>query len=140
MSGPSGTLWALVTTAAVLVAVLFVFSLVLSRVAKQKLAIAKVVHVLIFEGRVLNNPGTAGPERESESQKRLRRAASELHDATSCIPAYRFWAFVRLVLPRKNIADACSDLIALSNAISPGKASENMERSKAILVGLKLPG
>lgn len=131
--------WTVVTGVTVYVIGQFIVKLVLDPIAEQGRAIGRVAHVFTFEADIYSNPGTADPAIQAASLRRLREASSELRAATTLIPFYDWLARAHLVLPRKNIEEACSNLTGISNSFSPRHVDEIYNRRKLIAQALKLP-
>lgn len=118
--------------------------LVLEPAAKQREAIAEIVHRLIFFADIYSNPSVAPPEALLEATRSLRDASSRLLAATWRVRAYERWEGALGLPPRENVDQACAELIGLSNTTGRGVLYDQQRWDRRVkitrLLGIPNPG
>jgi len=77
----------------------------------------EIGHALIYYANVYTNTGLAERETLEEAHRLFRRQSCDLFARTYAIPIYSLWTKLRLIPPRKEVLEAGSDLIGLSNGV-----------------------
>ena len=75
----------------------------------------EIGHSLIYYANVYSNMDVCDESTRKEAHETFRKHASELFMRTHMIPLYGLWAKLHLLPSRKNVNDANSSLIGLSN-------------------------
>jgi hypothetical protein len=109
-----------------------------------RLHIGKITDALIFYANLYSNPGTNVKEQVKEASNEIRKLASELISTSAVVPLYRTWSSLKIIPKLKNIKEARSNLIGLSNSLfsSQNNSQEskfNRERVEKIITTLNLP-
>jgi len=106
--------------------------------------IGEITDSLIFYANVYSDPPpnivTVGSYREASDI--LRRHASQLQARAHAIPWYNFWASMKLIREKKEVAEASIELIGLSNSVfggpgTTGSANTKTARRIAELLGIR---
>jgi hypothetical protein len=106
--------------------------LIIEPVQELKKSIGKVAHGMVMHASVISNPGVPTTEVMHETSKELRMLSSDLHTHLRLVPCYPKTALVFGLPSRKQILDASSCLIGLSNSVH--RASENVYDANAARV------
>lgn len=118
--------------------------LLIEPVQEFKKTIADVALSLIEYSNIYANPGVAGVEVEKKASEELRKLSSRLNAQVYLIPFYGITAQVFRLPLKKQVVNAASDLIGLSNGVfkSPTNlVSTNLKRAKSIrlTLGIYMP-
>ena len=115
---------------------------------KQKDTIEDIATLLIQYSSLYTNPTNYGGEhfdnlirkKYSDASNKTRELASLLKVRSDNIPLYNFWVKIYNIIPRKNIGNAFSKLIGLSNSYgNVGHGIENSDLADEIRNLLKIP-
>ena len=106
--------------------------------------IGKVAHALHYRAPFASSPGLQDRDRITVVSGEFRKLASDLRESLVVIPLYGLTAFCFRLPSRKNVLDAVTDLIGLSNTLhesARGEGMQNAKRAERICraLGIKIP-
>jgi len=84
--------------------------------------VGRIAHATVFYQNVTDSPGLRSPATVDEGMKVMRGLAAELPQRAYAIPAYRFFATIRLLPKLADIQSASSSLIGYSNSLDNSHA------------------
>jgi hypothetical protein len=118
--------------------------LLIEPVQEFKKTIADIALSLIEYSNIYANPGVAGVEVEKKASEELRKLSSRLNAQVYLIPFYGITAQVFRLPSRKQVVNAVSALIGLSNGVfksSTDLVSTNLRRAESIrsTLGIYVP-
>lgn len=94
-----------------------VLKLVLEPVHELRKTIGLIAHALILRANIIHNPGVPSTEVMKETSDELRLLSSQLQSHLYLVPKYSFTAKVFRLPTLKQITEASSALIGLSNSV-----------------------
>jgi hypothetical protein len=121
-----------------------VIKLLVDPVHDFRKTVADIALALIEHANVYANPGVAGSEVEKKVSEELRRLSSRLNAQMYLIPCYPITAKIFGLPSRKEVVDAASNLIGLSNGVFQSVSNlvlVNIERADKIrkVLGIFIP-
>jgi hypothetical protein len=95
----------------------------------------EIADALIFYCNVYSNPGLAREEELNEAQRTFRQQAAKLLSKAHTVSGYNLWAWCRLLPMRKDLQEAASYLIGISNGVfdKSQSASENNDKRRRVI-------
>lgn len=112
-----------------------VLKLVLDPVHELRKTIGQVAHTLILRANIISNPGVPSKEVMDATSDELRALSSQLQSHLYLVPKYSLTAKVFRLPTLRQISEASSALIGLSNSVyrSTGNVYEaNAKRVEAV--------
>ena len=111
--------WTVLSGVSVFVIGQLIVKLAIEPIHEYRKLCGEIADALIFYANVsVRYTNTGMPkELQEEAQRTYRRLAGQLYARAHVIRLYPVWAFVRLVPRRKDLAQASSSLIGLSNNV-----------------------
>ncbi len=103
---------------------------------------SKIIYDLVFYANKLANPKGPDDQEMVEVCKIMRQHSSMLHSATHLIPCYQYFAFIFGLPAIKNINEATSKLIYLSNGytgVFKNQAILNTYAMQEVKIALGVP-
>ena len=95
----------------------FILKILIEPIQELKKEIAAVLSSLVYYADIYSNPGTGTEEKLHEASYALRKHACELASKTAIIPFYDLLYSLRILPDKKQVFDAKSRLIGLSNSV-----------------------
>ncbi len=142
--------WKIVLTASITVAggvIVYVLGhflevLFIEPIHRLRSIIGEIADSLVYYAPVYGNPGLLAKEICDEASETLRRQASQLRARAYSIPWYTLWAFVGIIREKKEVEEASSELIGLSNSVhssTGATASQNYRKQNKLseLLGIQ---
>lgn len=118
---------------------------IIEPIHSQKEVIGIIADQLIFFANLYLNPSSDyHDEKYRKASEEIRRLSSILNAKTFAVPCYKFLEKIKVVDPKKNILEASTNLIGLSNSfflvpIERTQALQNDSRANRIRVLLRIP-
>ena len=123
----------------VLVTGQIIIKFLLDPLTELRKLLGEISDSLTFYANVYANPGQISEEITVEAMRDLRQRSSQLWARALALPLYSLFRFLRLVPSKKQISEASSNLIGLSNSLgSGGDPKTNTEAAVAIREALGL--
>lgn len=94
-----------------------VVKLLIEPIQEMRKTIAQVSHTMIERAKVYQNPGTHSDEIMTETSQQTRKLSSQLHAHLYLVPAYSVTSRLFFLPSRKQVLEASSALIGLSNSV-----------------------
>lgn len=91
--------------------------LIIEPVQELRKTVGRIAHALIHRANVIHNPGIPSPEIMDETMTQLRTLSSELQSHLYLIPRYSVTARLFRLPTLKQITEASTALIGLSNSV-----------------------
>jgi len=113
---------------------------VIEPIHEQKKLLGEIADSLIFYSNIYTSPGLI-PKKSHEAHEKFRQQATLLLSKTHMIPNYSFFSCLGMVVCQRDIEEAFSNLIGLSNSVfrSPNDSgTRNSDTAKKIKSLLKL--
>ena len=122
----------------------FSVALFVEPIHRLRSLIGEITDSLIFYANVYSNPppNIAMGGLYLQAHDILRRHASQLRARADAIPWYNFWASMKLIREKKEVDEASTELISLSNSVLGGSGitgAANTKTTKRIaeLLGIR---
>ena len=108
---------------------------VLDPIQEQARTVGRIAFVLLADADL--HPETHKTERLDEASRGLRELAAQLRASRRVIPAYPFFASIRVVISKRVLLESAAALVHWSNAVYLGETQAYRDR---LAILLKVPG